>query len=106
MVTGKDELVKLKDVVWTYINTFGSKYKNNYYCDLEKRNPTPFNIEKLINTVNWIIYCETVDKPYNQIETANWTCFERRAKEKLKPDRKDILLSGSARSLMIHLLLL
>ena len=34
MVTSKDELKKLKDIVWTYINTFASKYKNNYYCDL------------------------------------------------------------------------
>lgn len=79
-MTSKDQLLKLKEIVWTYINTFGSKYKNNYYCDLSRRNPTTFIIDKLISTVNWIIYCETVNKPYNQIETANWTCFEMRAK--------------------------
>lgn len=44
MVTSKQELIKLKDLVWTYINTFASKYKNNYYSDLSKRNPTSFNI--------------------------------------------------------------
>ena len=106
MVVGKDELLKLKEIVWTYINTFGTKYKNNYYCDIQKRNNTTFDLDKLINTVNCIIYRETLDQPFNQIETANWTCFEMRAKEKLKPDRKDILLSGSGRTMMIHLLLL
>lgn len=92
--------------MWTYINTFGTKYKNNYYRDLEKRNPTSYNIDKLLNTVNWIIYNETVDKPYNQIQIASWTCFEKKAKEKLKPDRKDILLTGSGKIMMIHFLLL
>ena len=32
--------------------------------------------------------------------------FEKKAKEKLKPDRKDILLTGSGKIMMIHFLLL
>ena len=56
LVMSKDDLNKLKNIVWIYIDTFGTKYKNNYYSDLQKRNPTPFNIDILINTVNLIIY--------------------------------------------------
>ena len=81
LVVSKEQLGKVTDIIWTYIDTFGMRHKNNVYVDLEKNNPTSFNIEKLINTVNWIIYCETLDFRCNQIETANWTCFEMRNKD-------------------------
>jgi hypothetical protein len=75
MYIGQEDIDKIKSIIWTYIDTFGAKHKNSIYADLERHNPTSHNIAKLINTVNWIIYCETAAKPYNQIETANWTCF-------------------------------
>ena len=53
------EFKKLKDILYHYIDTFGQKYKNNYYKDLEKECPTSYNITILINTINLIIYDET-----------------------------------------------
>lgn len=103
---GQEQISKIKNILWTYIDTFGgSKYKDSIYADLKRHNPTSFDIDKLINTVNWIIYCETAGKPYNQVETANWTCFQKQSKEKLSADRKDIVFTGSGHILMIHLIL-
>ena len=106
VMTTREELGKVVEIVWTYIDTFGARHKNNVYADLEKRNPTSYNIEKLINTVNWIIYNETVGFRCNQIETANWTCFEMKAKGNFQCDRKDIVLTAHGRIKMVHLLLL
>ena len=106
LIMTKEELAKVVEIVWTYIDTFGVRHKNNMYADLEKRNPTSFNIEKLINTVNWIVYSETVGYRCNQIETANWTCFEMKAKGNFQCDRKDIVMTGHGRIKMVHLLLL
>lgn len=42
-----------------YIDTFGQKYKTNYYKDLEKKSLTSYNIENLINTMSMIVFEET-----------------------------------------------
>lgn len=56
LLVSKDEFGKLKEIIVNYVDTFGSKYKTNLYCDLERRSPTSYDIRILINTVSWIIY--------------------------------------------------
>ena len=33
---GGFELQKIKTIVWTYLDTFGSKYKDNIYYEMTK----------------------------------------------------------------------
>ena len=101
---GGYELQKIKTIVWNYLDTFGAKYKDNIYHQMAKQNQSKLSITRIINTVNWIVYCQTVDKPFNHLESSNWTCFEAQAKEKCKSDRKEIVLTGSGRILYIPLL--
>lgn len=52
---GSYDLQMIKTVVWAYLDTFGAKYKDKVYYEMVKRQ-TSLSIERIINTVNWIIY--------------------------------------------------
>lgn len=42
---------------------------------------------------------------YNQIESASWTSFNRHSKQ-MDADRKDIMLTGNSRILLLDLIFL
>lgn len=103
-MAGGQELQALKAIVWSYLDTFGSRHKDNLYLDWKRRGNQHLDIDRILDTVNWILYTETVGSPYNQLESSNWTCFEAQSKEKCRSDRKEIVLTGSGRILFIPLL--
>ena len=39
-----------------YVDTFGKKYKNNYFVDIQKQCNTSYNMVYLLNTINLIIF--------------------------------------------------
>lgn len=99
--------------MYHYIDTFGQKYKTNYYKDLEKQCQTSYNITNLINTINILVFEETKSTKkvgqtgpmYSQIESSVWTAFNKYRKD-LESDRKDIVLSGNGRVLIIDIIFL
>lgn len=99
--------------MYKYIDTFGKKYQNNYLVDLEKQCNTSYNIKYLINSLNLIIFDVTkvlrrvgeLTPMYHQIESASWTSFNRHSKQ-MDADRKDIMLTGNSRILLLDLIFL
>ena len=109
----EEEFSKLKDILYHYVDTFGKKYKNNYFVDLQKQCNTSYNIVYLINTLNVIVFEMTkvmrkvgeLTPMYNQIESASWTSFSKHSKQ-MEADRKDIMLTGDSRMLLLDIVLL
>lgn len=79
-MVGGSELQVIKSIVWSYLDTFGARHKDNFYYDCQRRGNQHLDLGRIIDTVNWILYTETVNTPYNQLESSNWTCFEAQAK--------------------------
>lgn len=81
--------------------------------DLEKQCNTSYNIKYLINSLNLIIFDVTkvlrrvgeLTPMYHQIESASWTSFNRHSKQ-MDADRKDIMLTGNSRILLLDLIFL
>ena len=109
----EEEFSKLKDILYHYVDTFGKKYKNNYFVDLQKQCNTSYNIVYLINTLNVVVFEMTkvmrkvgeLTPMYNQIESASWTSFSKHSKQ-MEADRKDIMLTGNSRMLLLDIVLL
>ena len=109
----EEEFAKLKDILHRYVDTFGKKYKNNYFVDIQKQCNTSYNMVYLVNTINLIIFEVTRVKKkigeltpmYNQIESASWTSFNKTTKQ-MEADRKDIMLSGNSRVMLLDVIFL
>lgn len=66
-VAGGQELQTLKAIVWSYLDTFGGRHRDNLYLDWQKRGNQHLSIDRILSTVDWILYTETVGSPYNQL---------------------------------------
>lgn len=92
-------------IINNYIDTFGTKHKGNIYSEIQKYSPPGLKVRIILNTLAFLLYQESYNKPFTQIESSSWTAFNRRAKRNTI-DRKDIVLTGKGRLLMLDLVFL